>query len=467
VSRRRVTDVLFLAALSTVSLIGLRWRIAGLQPKLADFLIVAFLVASLAEAAATRWRRPGRPVMVVLGFTAALAVAYLAAVPAIEERADFAQFCKGLAYFVLHFAFLAAGVSHLALRPPRFFRMALGCLLAGIAANGAYAGLQLVAAATGHNLDATVLSPLTGNPARSMDYGLMYGPDVLRARGVTRDPNHLGIMLLIPTLALVALSPRLTGLRRAYAAAVALAGLLVVLTLTLSRSAGVGLAAGLLFLVLVDGRRLVRRAVLVPAAAAVGALALVAANAETFERVLGARLGIYGFAGRQHFRTYELIRPALSEHLLFGVGLNNFTQTYAERVLGTLEASHSFYVQSLIETGILGGAVFALFLGYGVHRLRLLRASAQPHDAHSREVLASVLGAALVGTLAANAFYMTMSFSYFYAFLIFVMAAPTRFAPETRAFVTPRPLVATNTARVTREVDGRRSGGRAAVSPPR
>ncbi len=38
-------------------------------------------------------------------------------------------------------------------------------------------------------------------------------------------------------------------------------------------------------------------------------------------------------------------------------------------------------------------------------------------------VFVAILGAALVGTLVANAFYMTMSFSYFYAFLIFPLAA--------------------------------------------
>ena len=428
-SRRRVTDALFLAALVSVSFIGLRWRLAGIEPKLADFLMVGFVVAFVAEAATQR-RRPTRPAVAVLGFAAALAVAYVAAAPVIDGRAERVQYCKGLVYFVVHFAFLAAGIDLLASRPPRFFRLAFGCLLVGLAANGAYGGLQLIAAAAGHNLDASALSQLTGRPARSLSYGLMFGPDTPRARGLTRDPNHLAAMLLIPTLALVALSARLPELRRPRAGAAALTGLLVVLALTLSRSAGVGLAAGVLFLVLRDGRRLLCRAVLVPAAGSVCILAVIATNAETFERVLGARLGIYGFAGRQHFRTYELIRPALSEHPLFGVGLNNFNLTYAQRILGVREASHSFYVQSLIETGILGTAVFALFLAYVFYRLHALDDLARPHDAYRLKALASALGAALVATLVANVFYMTMSFSYFFAFLIFVVAAVDASVPQ-------------------------------------
>ena len=428
--RHRVTDMLFLAALFSVSFIGLRWRVGGMEPKLADFFMSAFVVAYAVEAATER-RRPTRPTLIVLGFAAALTVAYLAAAPAIDGRAEAVQYCKGLAYFALHFAFVAAGVDLLASRPARFLRLAFGCLVVGLAANGAYAGLQLfLAGFFGRNVDTLLLSPLTRRLARSLSYGLMYGPDTLRGRGLTRDPNHLGAMLLIPTLTLVALSAWLPEVRRPRVVGTTLAGLLVILVLTLSRSAGIGLAVGVVFLGVTAGRRLLCRAVLLPAAAAVSALALIAKHADTFERVLGARLGIYGFAGRQHFRTYELIRPALSEHPFFGVGLNNFNLTYAQRILGTREASHSFYVQSLIETGLVGTTVFALFLGYVGFRLYELHVVARAGDALGVKALAAALGAGFAATLASNAFYMTMSFSYFFAFLIFVLAAATSCAPS-------------------------------------
>ena len=41
--------------------------------------------------------------------------------------------------------------------------------------------------------------------------------------------------------------------------------------------------------------------------------------------------------------------------------------------------------------------------------------------------------AALVGTMAANLFYLTMRFYYFYAFLLFALALPLVFGPRLRA----------------------------------
>ncbi|MGE5273990.1 MAG: O-antigen ligase family protein [Verrucomicrobiota bacterium] len=426
-SRTRLADGLFLAALFSVSFIGLRWRLPGFQPKLADFLMFGFVIAFVVDVVVRRIR-PVAPVVTALILAAALATAYLAALPAIDGRAGLTQFAKGIAYFGLHAAFLAAGVQWLSQRSPRFLGIALGCLLAGIAVNGLYAGLQLLAAAAGWNLDAAVLSQLTDRPARSMTYGLMYGPDVPRARGLTRDPNHLGVMLLLPILALLALAPQLSRRRDRRAAAAGLACLLVVLALTLSRSAALGLLAGLVALALVPAgaRRMIPfRSLAAPAAAAATCLAVVAAlNAHTVEQVMEARLGLRGFAGRQHFHTYELIRPALSEHPLFGVGLNNFDLTYAERVLGIREASHSFYVQSLIETGFVGTALFAAFLVFAVHQLRVLRVCERQREAES-VAFARGLAAMLTATVVANAFYMTMSFSYFYALLVFVVGAAT------------------------------------------
>ena len=40
--------------------------------------------------------------------------------------------------------------------------------------------------------------------------------------------------------------------------------------------------------------------------------------------------------------------------------------------------------------------------------------------------------AALAGTIASNAFYLTMSFYYFFAFVMLALAAPIVFAPRLR-----------------------------------
>jgi hypothetical protein len=412
-THRRVTEILFLGALFSVSFIAVRWSVVGVKPKLADAFIVLFLASYAAECLRRR-RWPRKSALAVLVCASAIAIAYLAALPAIDDSPGREQFAKALAYFFLHAAFLAAGVDLLRSRPPQFFRVAFGFLLAGIATNAAYAVLQLVGASMGFDVDHALLSPLTGARARSMWYGVMYGPDVMRARGLVRDPNHLGVMLVIPSLALLALSARLSSFPRRRVVILIAACLTLVLALTLSRSALVGLAVGVLFLVVTERPRLRFRTLFVSLAGAAAALAIVAAaNPGRAEHVALARLGLHGASGAQHFRTYLLIRPALEHHLLFGVGLNNFPLTYAQRVNGVLEASDSFYVQSLVEAGVVGSSLILLLLGYLLYRLHRL----EPHP------LAAVLGAPLVGTLAANAFYMTLTFTYVAAFLIFVVAA--------------------------------------------
>ena len=338
----RATDVLFLAALLSVSFKGLRWEIAGLSPQLADFLITAFLLAFLVERATSSARRPPRAVTVVLACAGGLALVYLAGATGIETRSGVAQFGKGLAYFVLHFAFLAAGVGHLISRSPRYYRVSLACFLVGLGLNAGYAALQLLTAKLGVSIDAAVLSPITGRPARSLSYGLANGPDVLRARGLTLDPNHLGAMLLLPVLMLTAFSVRGVDLRWPRTRAALLGALGLVLVATLSRSALLGLAAGAVLLVVRYGRRLLTRPVVVPTAGvALILLSIVALNRGFYSRVLGARLDIRGEDRIQHLHVYEVLGPALTEHPLFGVGLNNYALTYAPHVDGRVEASLS------------------------------------------------------------------------------------------------------------------------------
>ena len=69
-----------------------------------------------------------------------------------------------------------------------------------------------------------------------------------------------------------------------------------------------------------------------------------------------------------------------------------------------------------METGIVGTALFGVFLWWVFRRLRLARAF-EPR-------LAWGLTAALVGTMAANLFYLTMQFYYFYVFAAFALALP-------------------------------------------
>ena len=134
-----------------------------------------------------------------------------------------------------------------------------------------------------------------------------------------------------------------------------------------------------------------------------------------------------------HFDVYGFIPKVLAPHPLFGLGLNNFS-VYYEFVTGkTNWGPHSFYVALLVETGLVGTALFAVFLWYLFRRLarsgaigRALAAAGDPAAARVRP-LGWGLTAALAGTMAANAFYLTMSFYYFYALRLLALAAPLVF----------------------------------------
>ena len=117
----------------------------------------------------------------------------------------------------------------------------------------------------------------------------------------------------------------------------------------------------------------------------------------------------------------------------FGLGLNNFS-VYYEFVTGrTNFGPHSFYVALLVETGLVGAAVFAVFLLHLFRRAGLARRIGRALSAARDPVAARVrplawgLTAALVSTLASNVFYLTMSFYYFFALALLVLAAPVVF----------------------------------------
>ena len=117
-------------------------------------------------------------------------------------------------------------------------------------------------------------------------------------------------------------------------------------------------------------------------------------------------------------------------HPFFGLGYNNFS-VYYEFVTGrTNFGPHSFYVALLVETGLVGAAVFAAFLVHLFRRAGLARRIGRALSAARDPVAARVrplawgLTAALVSTLASNVFYLTMSFYYFFALALLVLAAP-------------------------------------------
>jgi len=91
-------------------------------------------------------------------------------------------------------------------------------------------------------------------------------------------------------------------------------------------------------------------------------------------------------------------------------------------------------VAVLSETGLVGAVVFLCYLAYIFRRLAVLRASGRGLAAAGEALAARVrplgwgLTAALVGTLASNAFYLTMQFYYFFVFALLALAAPVVFS---------------------------------------
>jgi O-antigen ligase len=363
-----------------------------------------------------------------------LFLVYTAGAVARIDDVSVGQFGKGLAKFSLHFAFLCAGVAYLVRRPTRSYWITLATFCAGMGVSAVYAGLQLAAVKTGFNLDAAVLSPLNGREARTLLYTGGLGPRIDRVRGLTTDPNHLAIMLLVPLLVLTPLAVDVgrrlsTALRRGLG--VFLAVCLMVFLATFSRSALLGLGAGLLVLLAAYRRRLFSKPLLLPAAAAVAIVAVEAAlHWSHLWRVLSSRTHTAGEGDPGHFEIYDYVPRTFDTHPLLGIGLNNFAPYFAPLTGKSDYGPLSFYVQSLTETGVVGTAVFAVFLACLCARLRALlrQGRTSTDDADARTALGWGLVAALAGTLVANGFYLTMTFAYFYVFMSLAFAAPLVFA---------------------------------------
>jgi O-antigen ligase len=425
----RLTEALFLATAFSVTFEKLHWAFAA-NVTLADLLTILFLVSFAADRIAEGDGRLPATAGIALLFAGAFLLVYLVGYFNLETHRALVQFGKGLVKFGLHFAFLIAAVALLVRRTPRFYWQALAAVTLGIAANAAYGVLQLVAARAGVNLDARILSPLTGGASAINIYGYVGERSVYRPNALTGDPNHLGIMLLVPLLVLTPIYLRLERAHRLKVPLAALLAFLLVVELaTLSRSGILGLAAGVLVLLLPYRRLLLSRAALIPLGAVAVVLAwIVSRRVDFFETVVRSRIATGGRSTSPHFDVYGFVPDVLASNPLFGLGLNNFSVYYEFATGRTNWGPHSFYVALLVETGLVGTILFALFLGFLFSRLkaaralgRALAAAREPLAARVRP-LAWGLTAALVGTMAANAFYLTMQFYYFYALAALALA---------------------------------------------
>jgi hypothetical protein len=434
---RSVTGFFFLATLFACTFEKVHWAVPGAgDVNLADLLAMCFLGSF---AILSRPRVP-MTTAILLGFFAAFLLVYLLGFYNLETQQALTQFTKGMVKFVIHFLFLAGGVAWLYRRGGHYYWRALGWFFGGMAANAAYGVVQLLVARSGGNLDAWLVQPITGGASQINIYGAIEGASVFRPNALSGDPNHLGIMLIIPLLVLTPIYLRLgAGHRLRNRLGVLLAFLLIVEIATLSRSGLLGLAVGALVLA-VPYRHYLRSPLLYAPLAATAAIlgAIVISRWDFFSVVIRSRLNTSGGSQSAHFEVYEFVPQILQTHPLLGLGLNNFSVYYQFVTGKTNWGPHSFYAALMVETGVIGTVLFALFLVWVFRRLSVARAVGgalvRAGDPAGRRVrpLAWGLTAALAGTIAANAFYLTMQFYYFYAFLAFALAAPLVFRPRLR-----------------------------------
>ncbi|HZT15282.1 MAG TPA: O-antigen ligase family protein [Gaiellaceae bacterium] len=443
---RRLTSFLFLASVFCVTFEKVHWNVAG-NVSLADVLAILFLLSFLAT---TKRARVPHTTAVVLFFFAAFLVVYLLGFFDLSDHDALAQWAKGLTKWIIHFAFLAAAIAWLARRGRDYFWRTLVWFSAGLVFNAAYGVLQLLDARRGGNLDASILSPITGGASQINVYGAVNGANVYRPNALTGDPNHLGIMLIVPLLVLTPLYLRLErGHRARWPLAATIGFLLIVEAATLSRSGLLGLGVGALILLLPYRGYLASSRLLVPVGAAIAVLlAIVLSRRHFFSIVLRSRVQTSGGSENAHFQVYSFIPHVMHVDPLFGLGLNTFSVYYQFVTGKTNWGPHSYYVALLVETGVVGTALFAAFLVWLFVRLARARALgrvlAAAHDPLAARVRPLAWGctAALAGTLASNAFYLTMQFYYFFAFVALALAVPVVFGEATVVETQPERFVA-------------------------
>jgi O-antigen ligase len=295
------------------------------------------------------------------------------------------------------------------------------------------------------NLDQKIVGPLTSGQggvgginvfgqATAVSNGQFVSQGVFRVNALALDPNHLGIMLDVPILLLLPFALR-AGIRtrRGLWLSLLIAFLAGVQVLTLSRSAYFGLALGLLVLAVPLRRQIFSPRLLVPVAICLVAVVAVASQSHYVRTIYKTRVTVSDRSAQVHYQIFALVPPVLSLHPWLGLGLNTFSVYYQFETGRTDWGPHSFYVALIAETGLIGTAAFGLFLLWLFVRLAVLHRAAEalrragdPRESRAGPLFYG-LTAALVATLGANVFYLTMQFYYFYALVLLIVAAPPLF----------------------------------------
>jgi hypothetical protein len=461
-SRSRMLDGLLLATLTVTTWAKIHWQFAG-QVAFEDILALLFLCVFLFDRVVRRDRSLPSGAAALLVILLGLEVVFLLGFFNIETSDALSQYGKGMVKYFVHFAFLIAAVAHIVRRGKRLHLLAVGALCGGIVLNGVYGVLQLLAkVGAGVNLDKVVVSPLTQGQggvgginvfgqATGVQNGQFVSLGVFRVNALALDPNHLGIMLVVPIMILLPFALR-RGIRDRIGVLLALltAFCVGVEILTLSRSGFLGVAVGLLVLTVPYWRKIFSPKLVVPVIVACLVLGVAYQKSHYVHTVISSRATLKDKSAEAHYKIFSLVPPVLDQHPLLGLGLNTFSVYYEFQTGRTDWGPHSYYVALIAETGLIGTTAFALFLIwlgirlYVLKRVARLMARRGDPDEQVAGPLADGLIAAFLGTLVANVFYLTMQFYYFYALVLVLVAAaelyaPAR-APKTAPATAPVPL---------------------------
>jgi O-antigen ligase len=442
--RDRVLDWMLLGTLAVMSLDKIRWEAPAFTMTLSNITSVIFVVAF----AYTRWRTRDAalpPAAITLcAFFLAFMLVILGGYWNLADKASLHLWLKGIGTWGVHFLLLICALAHIVRRGAPLYVRAVRWFLAGIAANAVYGIVQLVLqVGAGINLDKVLVGPLTagqGGVGGLNIYGKVGSGSVYRVNALTGDPNHLGVILCIPLLALLPLV--VVAPRSRAKLAILLGFLFAVQTLTLSRSAALGDLVGLLVLspVLLPALRPYARRILIGITAVAATCAVVYTTVPFVNTVVRSRTQVSGQGSQTHLEFYRLVPPALNPHPVLGMGFNTFA-TFYQKITGRSDyGPHSVWVAVLVETGLLGFGVYLVYFAYIVLCAAAMRASPERDAA----LFGWGLLAALAGTAVANLFYLTMRFDYFFAVALIAIAGPIVYgAARRRASVTtPAPAPA-------------------------
>ena len=423
----RTLDRLLVATLAVLTWEKIRWNTPGVTLTLTNILATAFVACFVVDRVRRRDTAVTPAAMTLLGFMATFGAVYMAGYFDLQNHDALTFWLKGIGSWLVHFSFLICGVAYVARRGRPLFVRGIRWFTAGAVVNCvcgvAQLGLQIMA---GISFD-HVLARVTGTPTTVAGInvlGRVGGNNVYRVTGLTTDPNHLGIMLCAPLLILLPYYLHNRPQRRGLG--LLLLGIFVVQVLTLSRSAALGDFAGLLVLLPLARSSLPRPRVL---ALSIGlpvlALAVVYRTSHFVHTVISARLSTGSSGVATHLQFYQLVPPALDPHPLFGMGFNTFAVFYQFVTGQSNYGPHSAWVAILVETGIVGLAVYLAYFSYLVASAARIRLTADVDMSR----LGLGMTAALIGTAVANISYLTMSFDYFFALALLAVAGSAIFAP--------------------------------------